>query len=337
MIAEIEGRGITRARLSANNHRPTIQPELLQRYPFIPVDFIKGNVIGANADKLLNNKWLKPHFKHLSSHETGEVFKSFCEFRDMRLVIYPSGYISFSGSLHKFWNRGIHNYDDFDELSFYRALNLLYRIFGFKPNQIHLTTLEFGVNLIPPTITIEIIDGCLMHKWKDKEKDKSNDGAKFFCFGYENYTIKLYDKALQYGLKVPILRIEINAKGQHLRGKKAFAPEFKRKGIYTLQDFIDADKRPFVNELVEQWNEIIFADPTANKKGLIHDYAHILHWKILRNAKKKQTISRHRRELKEHNQTQGQNIQEQVSNLIIQKINELQNVTNSTFSYSWNL
>lgn len=312
MIAQIEGRGITRARLSANNHRPTIQPELLQRYSYIPVDFIKGVVWNIDPIDLLKRPGLE--FHEITNRRTGEVLKEFCIYHNMKIEI-KSGRIILSGSLHKFWNDGKHNYNDFPESDFYQSLDKLYTIFGITPDQIHLTCLEVGVNIRPPISTADTINGCLIHKRRDFEQQMSHDHAKYHVCRHSNYHFKIYDKGIQYGLKHQLMRIELKAFGKHL----------KTMNVSTLSDFYEVDKMTFVLELINQWNEVVFADPTVVNSEEHQKYTNRLYWHELSRSKTRPTYSRHWEKLKMLNRTQGKDIQKQVSNLIVRNIVELQN------------
>jgi hypothetical protein len=67
-----------------------------------------------------------------------------------RVMIYDTGLITLSGSLHKYWNSGAHNYNDFNSEAFYGFERLKEK---FKYRQCILKCLEIGINIIPPIPT----------------------------------------------------------------------------------------------------------------------------------------------------------------------------------------
>lgn len=73
---------------------------LLQTYKYIPVDFVKFEVINSDKDELINNENLifNPVYKDAYLHHYVAYFTN------LQIKIYNSGRIFFSGSLHKFWN-----------------------------------------------------------------------------------------------------------------------------------------------------------------------------------------------------------------------------------------
>jgi hypothetical protein len=66
----------------------------IQRYKYIPIDFIKCKVINFPKEKLLNNPIL--NFMSLINEDTGEVKnKRFAYYKNIKIIIADSGYIEF--------------------------------------------------------------------------------------------------------------------------------------------------------------------------------------------------------------------------------------------------
>jgi hypothetical protein len=78
-------------------------------------------------------------------------------YNNLEFKIYDNGTITISGSLHKYWNDGAHNYNDFNIEAFMNVLNDLKKNFNIKPEQCILKCLELGLNITPPKPTNEIL------------------------------------------------------------------------------------------------------------------------------------------------------------------------------------
>src|SRR5690606_421219 len=105
--------------------------------------------------------------------------------------------------------------------------------FGIRPENIRLIGLEYGVNIQPPIETDSILNHCYQHKGKDFDKEINKQGMKYRQVEHSAYFLKIYDKALQFGRLQRILRVEIKVKNWS---------KYRRQGIVTLKDFIEADK-----------------------------------------------------------------------------------------------
>lgn len=292
-----------------------------QRYEYIPLDFIKTQVIGLDSEHFFNNKNLlfTPVLKD------GDTLRYYyCEIDNIKIKIYQNS-IFLSGSLHKFYNKGEHNHNDFNLSAFRDVLRRFYELFKVTPENLKLICLEYGVNLTPPIESDKIINHLMQHKHNDFESKISNDKGNYKQAEHTDFIVKIYNKGKQYKLNDEVLRIEI--KETNLRHHRA-------RGIYTLQDFINSDKTTFVELLIDKWNEVIYYDITSTKTDRWNQYNNINFWRELSTNQSRTSYHRHRHALKEHNETTGQNIQDKISNLIRTKIEELQEVTFSKFKSS---
>jgi hypothetical protein len=237
------------------------------------------------------------------------------------LVFYPSGRISIGGSLHKYHNNGEHNLDQYSAESFQETLERLEREIFVTPNNIRITRMEHGVNIIPPVPCGEIINHCFQHKGANFEEKISRIDGKYHCVKHDTHEFKLYDKGLQFKMPNQLLRIE---------DKVTNWSNHRKNGLITLEDFHRADKTPFVINLIQRWNEVLFADPTTEYPIKWHKYTNREYWRDLRSGNRT-TFNRHLQKMRLLSRTSGSNIQEQVSNLIQESIYNLQPVTNTTF------
>ena len=105
------------------------------------------------------------------------------------------------GSIHKYFNGGEHNYNDFTLLDFVNALNDLCRTINIEPQTIRLTGFEIGVNLDVNNID-RVLDSILLYNNAEPTKRK---GITRFAFA--DYEVKIYKKELK-GYK-PKLRFEL--------------------------------------------------------------------------------------------------------------------------------
>lgn len=295
-----------------------------QRYNYIPLDFLKGKIIGLEHDYFLKNESL--HFTPILHKEnSGEIKFYFVEYCNMILKVYPNKGIYISGSLHKLYNEGLHNYNQFNESALNRALELLNEVFGIKPKNIRILCLEYGVNITPPIQSNLIIDNLMQHKCKDFEQKISNDKGKYSQCEHSDYIIKIYNKGKQYSLDENLLRIEI---------KQTNWSTYRLKNrIVTLQDFIECDKTIFIQNLISKWNEIVFYDPTNKGVEKWSKYSNVNFWRDIKGYSGT-TIKKHRDRLRELNSNNGVDVQKLVSIEILQNIEKLQGVKNFKFNES---
>jgi hypothetical protein len=66
---------------------------------------------------------------------------------NLEFKLFPSGRIQISGSLHKYWNNGYHNYNAFNLNHVLEVIKDLEMKFGIDPFNMRLENLEFGVNI----------------------------------------------------------------------------------------------------------------------------------------------------------------------------------------------
>ncbi|KRB54704.1 hypothetical protein [Flavobacterium sp. Root186] len=180
-------------------------------------------------------------------------------YNGLEFKIYDSGTITITGSLHKYWNNGEHNYNDFGNIAVLLVLKELEIKFGIKPHQCVLKCLEIGINITPPIPTNEILDNCFLHKTKPFEYQFNSWRGKYKQVMHSQYIIKIYNKALHYvskGFKIitEIMRFEI---------KYTKMEKLNKIGIYTLQDLMDYGLHNFKKELLKEWQNVLYYDNTV--------------------------------------------------------------------------
>jgi hypothetical protein len=224
--------------------------------------------------------------------------------------------IEFKGSLHTFYNDGGHNHNDFGINEFTIALKLLYEDLNISPSNLYLIHLEWGFNIIVPFSVRYVLDRLIQHGSVNKTvgMDCQIEGH-YLQFKHSTFTSKYYNKGLHSKLDVELIRIEI---------KQTNWSEYRRSGIVTLEDFIQADKTPFINELISQWNKVVLYDIDNDKTDKFLKYQTHTFWDNLRKTKSNKSFKYHFDKLKNLNNKIGFNIQNRITELIIKKGNELQ-------------
>ena len=122
------------------------------------VDYISSEIKGITPGVLEQNPLLE--FQCRLNKKTGEIDDFFSnayykglEFQILRPTTKRTKTkILLKGSLHKYWNNGAHNFNDFDLNSLNEVLQDLKNNFGIKPENTVLRALEIGVNITPPNV-----------------------------------------------------------------------------------------------------------------------------------------------------------------------------------------
>ncbi len=295
------------------------------------IDFVKA-IININPRDLLDNKLLDFFYRDFNP-DTGELKTvnrnnlkrtphQYAIYKGIEFRIYETGSVYLLGSLHKFWNNGAHNYNDFKFKSLIDVLIELRTKFNILPEMLRLQSIEFGVNIQPPCKTGRIIDYCFIHKSKPFGEISTRDEGKYFQVEHSQYLIKIYDKRKHYsnkGFRIDndILRFEI----KFLKMEK-----LNKKGIFTLKDLLKFGLHNIYPEfLVDEWQNILFYDFTINKKenNQLLNYKNPLYWKELIENKRNSALNKHRSKLKEITSRYSENLQIQISDLIERKSKEL--------------
>jgi hypothetical protein len=273
----------------------------------IPATDRNGN---EKTDKIGNTIYKNPY---KNSFYNGLEFKIYDNYKG------GTETITIEGSLHKYWNRGAHNYNDFDFKSFLAVLADLKLKFGILPHQCIIRSIEIGINIIPPYPTERIIDYCFLHKTTPFEYKYNSEEGKYKQAEHSQYFIKLYDKARHYLSK----GFEID--GDILRFEKKYKKmeQLHKLGYYSLQDFSEKGFLPLKDELIDEWNQILMFDYsiTSTSKRIIN-YKNPLYWCELLK-KNRSTFYKHKRLLTELTAQKSEKIQQSVAEIMDKKFIQL--------------
>jgi hypothetical protein len=252
-----------------------------------------------------------------------EPFKN-ALYNGLEFKIYDNGTITLSGSLHKYWNNGAHNYNDFDFSAFRDVLTDLKSKFNIALENCIIKCLEVGINIIPPIPTNQILEYCFLHKTKPFEDKFNSDEGKYKQVQHSQYIIKIYNKALHYkskgfDIQTEILRYEM---------KYTKMQKLNERGIYNLKDLFKYGLQNFKLELITEFNNILFYDNTiqSESKQLVH-YKNPLYWIELLERGTISNFQYHRKQLKKITLTSSQKIQFQTAEIMSKKIDFLNSNT----------
>ncbi|EKT4553153.1 hypothetical protein JE945_002336 [Flavobacterium psychrophilum] len=222
------------------------------------IDFVRVNYQDKNRLEhfVMNKENFKKVYTVLEYH-SGEILYPYkTNLSNMEIVINEKGgYVK--NSLHKLNNLLMtgeeQNYNDFGYSELCAITDYL------KDNVIDvmetkLTQLEYGFNINVPRSAESIIkETVLMHNLKRHTALRKFDGKGLLLeFEYDNFIIKIYDKAKQYSLDENKLRFEI-------KFKKAI--EFNKLGVYNLTDLKNKEiLGNLFKYLMKRLNELIIVD-----------------------------------------------------------------------------
>lgn len=301
------------------------------------IDYIKTAIQNANVEYLTSHDFLD--FNRVISETTGECQKyivakhHFC-----KIKVYDSGFIQFSGSIHKMWNaiKGIkaphyekltkqqkENYKGFNGNQFtidniFEIRNYLQMLFGCKPNEMIIQNIEFGVNTSIHFNPNKYINGLLFHKGILFEEKHNRSFAQV---GHQRYLLKIYNKSRQYGMLQNTLRVELKIRKME---------EIKQIGIKTFADINTSTLNKAKDLLLNRFDEVVYYDNTINKKNLskrqkeeINSYSNPRYWI---DDLKPQRRDRHKKRLAKIIHNKSKNLKQHIRENIIRKcvtINQL--------------
>ena len=215
-------------------------------------DYVKALGISVNANSIIQNEPL--NFATSFDEKTGEIHNAkskIAEYRNLCFALRGDD-LKITGSLHKYKNMGIHNYDDFTYLEVCRIIDDISALIEVEPERINLNNLEFGVNLGLSFNPSLFLDDLLTHRSKSFNTVK-NSKMHYCQVEHTAYRVKIYNKGLQYD-KGNIIRIELKYnKMRPLNGR----------GINSLADLKSLDVWETMQRLlIDEFNQVIHVNST---------------------------------------------------------------------------
>jgi len=288
------------------------------------IDYIKIRLKDYAENNLLESPLL--NFGRNINEKTGEIInvnkkgqpvtpQQIAHYKGLTFIIYDTGSIYVSGSIHKYFYNGLHNFKDFGINEINHVLNDLQQNFNISSKQCTLVNIELGININPPIKTELILKGCLLHKTNPFEYKYNSDEGKYLQCEHAQYLVKIYDKRRRYKkyfqIDKDILRFELKFNRMEYLNKK---------GIHTLKDLLNYGLHNFKGRLINEWNNVIYYDKTSikdEKKQL--QYSNPNYWLEL----KRDNFKYHRKQLNKLINKNTKNIKGQIAELIAKKIDFL--------------
>ncbi len=299
------------------------------------VDFVKFDVLEEDVPLNLRVNPLLTFTRPIDP-TTGELKEGStmleANYQNMRFRLYDSGRLQVSGSVHKYANLGVHNYDLFGYARLLKVLKEFKDNFGFDLKKCNLSNIEFGFNLIPPIDATPLVDGLMLHRSAPFLKFSIPD-ACYRQAAYDNHFVKAYDKYIQYVGKIgcnvltQIFRFELKFTEMRSMNRVRKAKTVKI-GIKTLADLKDKSKLRAGLELVkEAWEDVKLFDPTLRKNELtshqknkkVLQWSNVNWWVELSSSMKSQEKIKMEKAFKDH----SENVKEQIAVLMENMVNEL--------------
>lgn len=191
----------------------------------IEVPFDKFTKSVLNDERLFFEKRVSPD---------GLILSQTAKFKNMDLRVEENQRVIIEGSIHKFWNGNDSNGNDFPQWALRQSIEELAQELCFSPKDSRIVGLEYGVNIVPPINTSDLINRMICYDWR--VPFESLKGIKGRGNGKQanlsNYRIKGYDKGLQEGAGTEIFRLEV---------KTLRSEDLMQMGVNTLHDLCNGE------------------------------------------------------------------------------------------------
>ena len=223
------------------------------------IDFVKFQIEDVNIDEIQRNELL--NFIANLDMKTGEIKTKeiIAEYKNMKFIIKESKYLIIQGSLHKYKNEGVHNFDKFNYSELANVLNDISLKFNINLEKAKIQNIETGINFCSTHSSNIILMNLLYHGGK-KFKDISIKNGNYRLVEHDRYYTKCYDKSLQNLLPFNLLRFE-------LKYLKMY--DLKKYEIKYLSDIMDKNKLNSLKELLlKDWKKTFLFDFTIDQSQL---------------------------------------------------------------------
>lgn len=292
------------------------------------IDFVKVELINSDTTYFEQHPLLEFQRKYnIKTSELSIISNAF--YKGLEFKIYditektPYKRLTIEGSLHKYWNKGAHNFNDFGINEILEVRKDLKEIFNIEFKNCILKQLEIGVNILPPAPTKKILRHCLLHKTNELKSIYTRDEGNYIQTKNQRHFIKLYDKRTHYEKK----GFDIDNDIFRIEKKYSKMVELNNKGIYNLNHLIKHDLRRFKGDLVKLWSNVLFYDWTVlNNTKYTNTYSNVNYWlDLLENNYS--NFKYHKRNLNKIIGTNTNNIKDKITKTISKKVDFLNTKT----------
>lgn len=253
------------------------------------------------------------------TNSDGELIKSSYYGKGICFQRFKSGTILIKGSFHKYFNDGLHNYNDFTFSNFIVVVEEICSKYSLNPKNCIVQNIEYGVNLSIKYKVNEVLSNLLFHKGKIPCNDEVET---FYTFIHNNYLLKIYNKSEQYkryGIDDNIFRFE------SVKKRSVELPT----DINSLYDLTNRGNLKYFNgDLLKRWNEVLLNDFTLNKSDLkAKDKLKLMRYSNRQYWQETSSNRRHRpkQHFKELIMNHSENVHEYIYKEIERKTSELCN------------
>lgn len=231
------------------------------------VDYVKIEIPSSLIPLLESNDHLDFFVKVKDS--TGEIHsKKEANYKGMKFIIYGNDFCLLQGSLHKYFNDGIHNFNDFTLKDLNSVIKDIKTRFGICIGNFTIRNIEFGVNIKPEISSENFMQGLISSGNKSFTSIETNtSNCDYKQIIKQRFIIKVYDKGKQYRPISPnlkeLIRFELKFR------KMIDLNEIGFRSLFDLKHSSVRDK--ILHKLKRAWQSIILFDYDLNLSG-ISDY-----------------------------------------------------------------
>lgn len=256
----------------------------------MPADYVKFEVVQDGIiEQLRQSPFL--NFKSRLSKTGNLVWQAWD--KNMKFEIYEGRkVVEVSGSLHYFFNDGLHNWNDFNRLALFDTITAFCSKYGINAQKTVLHSFEIGFNIKVPFEPSHFIERVLAYKTGEITKlTKKENIKKAIRINFAQYCLKVYDKsnhqrALLNDKQINILRFECH----FYRMVKAYSI----CGIKSIHDLL---KPEILNRLglnvLSEFREMIVTEPmetermTASERKTFEQMNNRTFWEQLHDKSKR--------------------------------------------------
>ncbi len=204
---------------------------------------------------------IQAHGNSLPPKHRGVLFYSYKDYKTNRIV---EGVFVMRGSLHKYFNAGKDNKNDFKYSDFVSVLLDLDVNLGVDSDTTRVQMFEFGLNIKTSQKPKQVLNRIILHNNKEPKRD-----PEYLFFEYKQYTLKIYSK----DEKNNILRIEIHLKRKQWKGFNS---------VSILSDLLDVRLWEVMkNVLIEAVSNCLILDIPTKKLETLTDKEQIKYYQYL--------------------------------------------------------
>ena len=164
--------------------------------------------------------------------------------------------LEISGSIHYFYNDGLHNADDFYIEYCINAINQIKDLFSIDLNKCQIINLEYGVNINPIINVTDLIHNLVYHEKRQFTRPTTH--FSFKLAGNEAYKqIKAYDKSVQFPHECEnTFRFEVRSRQ---------AKFIHSLGLFTLHDLTLLENyNILIASLLKEWDNVLLFDTSKD-------------------------------------------------------------------------